>query len=469
MSIRSYVFLILLALIAWQFLLFGATFYYVQYDTAVENVKKSQDDTLEKLVTVCRESAMRTSPFAAINYMTALAKDPVISFALCSDFNGRILAHTDTDLIGGYLPRDSKVLLARARGFDVHHDGKLTTLEIFSPVMVQARRAGVVSIGYDAVAMEATISRSLWNVLGRLGLVSCGTLFVVLLTAVPVARRLTGPITELAKGAKEIAAGHLEYKVPVESGRSDELRILIEEFNKMAARLKEVEKLKERFLASVTHDLRAPLVGIQGHTELLMNQDLSEESAKHVETIYYSSQLLSHFISDILDLSRLEAGAMELKRVKLNLKDVVSSCLELMGAKSEEYKIKLDAEVPENLPLVSADHKLVHRVLNNLVSNALKFTPEGGRVVVRTICPFEHPEFVRIEVADTGPGIPQAQLESVFEKFFQVEETREAARSEGTGLGLAIAKEIVAAHGGRIWVESKPGDGTRFFFTLPVA
>lgn len=468
-SIKRYVVVVLLCLIGWQTLVFTGTFYYAEYNGLVQEAKLRQMETLEKLRSVCQESAMRTSPFAAINYVSILAKESTVAHALCSDFNGRILAHTEPDRIGAYLDRDSPVLAALKTETRTLTKGRVV-LEAFTPVMVQGKRAGVVSVGFDAIKLNSQISSSLWRMMIRLLVVSVLALAVVVLTALAVANRLTEPIAELAQGARAIAAGNLDYTVPVADDRNDELGFLVREFNRMTQRLRELDRLKERFLASVTHDLRAPLVGIQGHTELLMNDTLSEEQSKHLETIYYSAQHLSRFINDILDLSRLEARAIELNRVKLNMRETVANAAELMQVKADEFKVTLKTLVSPDLPAAFADPKWVPRVLMNLVSNALKFTPEGGTVTIVASADLtnETPQ-LRVEVRDTGPGIPKEKLEFVFEKFTQVEETRNAARSEGTGLGLAIAREAIVAHGGRIWAESEPGQGTRFFFTVPVA
>ena len=468
-SIRRYVLTVLMALIGWQTLVFTGTYYYAEYNSLVQEAKARQLETLDKLRAVCQESTMRTSPFAAINYVGILAKENGIDHALCSDFNGRILAHTDPERIGAYVERDSPALSAVKTETELMGKDH-TILEAFTPVMVQGRRAGSASIGFDAKVLERDISSALWRMMFRLLIVSVLALAVVVLSAFAVANRLTEPVAELARGAREIAAGHLDYEVPVHEGRVDELGFLTREFNRMAGKLRELDRLKERFLASVTHDLRAPLVGIQGHTELLMNDTLTDEQSKHLETIYYSSQHLSRFINDILDLSRLEARAIELTRVKLDMKEVVASVVELMQVKADEYKVRLESKIAPELPPASADARWIPRILMNLVSNALKFTPEGGAVtiLVSTDRTTDTPGLL-VEVRDTGAGIPKEKLEFVFEKFSQVEETRAAARNEGTGLGLAIVKEAVQAHGGRIWAESEPGQGSRFFFTLPIA
>lgn len=468
-SIKKYVLAVLLGLIGWQTLLFTGTFYYAEYNALVREAKNRQMETLERLRAVCQESTMRTSPFAAINYVSLLSKENAVHHALCADFNGRVLAHTDPDRIGDYLDRDSPVIGALKTETRLHAKDKVV-LEAFTPVMVQGRRAGVVSVGFDASVLDAQISSSLWRMMIRLLVVSALALAVVVLTALAVTNRLTEPIAELARGARAIASGRLDYEVPVSEERTDELGFLIREFNRMAQRLRELDRLKERFLASVTHDLRAPLVGIQGHTELLMNDSLNEEQSKHVETIYYSAQHLSRFINDILDLSRLEARAIELTRVKLNMREVVDNVVELMKVKGDEYGVTLESKITPDLPAAHADARWVPRVLMNLVSNALKFTPEGGTVTI-LLAPDRTAEQpgILVEVRDTGAGIPKEKLEFVFEKFAQVEETRSAARSEGSGLGLAIAKEAIQAHGGRIWAESEPGKGTRFFFSLPAA
>ena len=221
-SIKRYVLVVILGLIGWQTLVFTGTFYYAEYNALVAEAKTRQMETLERLRAVCQESTMRTSPFAAINYVSLLAKEATVADALCSDFNGRILAHTDPDRIGGYLPRDSPVLAALKTETRLHTKDRVV-LEAFAPVMVQGRRAGVVSVGFDAAVLDRQISASLWRMMLRLLVVSGLALAVVVLTALAVANRLTEPVAELARGARAIAAGRLDYEVPVPEGRTDEL------------------------------------------------------------------------------------------------------------------------------------------------------------------------------------------------------------------------------------------------------
>jgi len=475
MSIKKYVMAILLSVIIGQVAMFAAIFYYMERRAAVRKVEGQQEDTLEKLRSVCQESVFRTSPFAAINFCNILAKDPLIRFAQCADFNARILAHTDPNRIGTYLEKNSPALVALTSfqtgkpGSVAHPEDRM--IERFAPILANSRAAGAVSVGFNQEAAETQIDASLWDVLGRFLWAALGALVVGIFTALWVSRRLTGPIAGLVKGAQEVAGGRLDYKIPVQNGRGDELHFLIEEFNRMAGRLHQLDRLKEEFLASVTHDLKAPLTAIQGHAEMMMNANLDEKPARHLQTIHENAHRLGLFINDILDISRLEAGAIVLQKSSIDLAEVAASVAELFSAKAEEYRIRLDVQMPAGMPHADADPRLIHRVLSNLVSNALKFTPSMGNVTIRGKLPESHLDSgeARIEVLDSGPGIPQNRLDFVFEKFAQIQETRGAARNEGTGLGLAIAKQIVLAHGGRIWAENQQAGGARFIVTLPAA
>jgi two-component system NtrC family sensor kinase len=229
--------------------------------------------------------------------------------------------------------------------------------------------------------------------------------------------------------------------------------------------LKELDTMKSDFVATVSHDLRSPLANISGYALLLPEAGkLNETQQEFVEGIRQSVVRMTTLINNLLDLGKIEARVgMEMKPCQLAavINEVAKSLME--QARTKEIALQLD--LPPKLPLVLGDQVRLDQVVSNLVSNAIKFTPEGGVVTVSTR---EEKDEVVVEVKDTGIGISLGDQVHLFEKFYRVssEETREI---EGTGLGLAIVKSIIEGHDGRVWVESEPGQGSTFGFALPIA
>jgi signal transduction histidine kinase len=278
---------------------------------------------------------------------------------------------------------------------------------------------------------------------------------------------ITRPIAHLTEGAKAIGDGALDTQIPVES--SDELGFLAQEFNLMAVKLKELDQLKDDFVSSVSHELRSPLSAIAGYVELLRSKPiqeiLPEKREKAFEIIQLSTERLTHFINDILDLAKLKAGHVEIRPRSLNIKEMADGLESLFHPLLEKKRIEFTVDVPGNVPVIAADEEKIRQVLTNLVSNALKFTPDGGKIGISAR---NQTEFVQVSVSDSGPGIPEEAREAVFEKFKQIKSAMPfAGGQKGTGLGLAIARGNVEAHGGRIWIESAVGKGSVFHFTLP--
>ncbi len=242
---------------------------------------------------------------------------------------------------------------------------------------------------------------------------------------------------------------------------------LFSEIEDKSRLLEAASRHKSEFLANMSHELRTPLNAVIGFSEVLLQRmfgELSDKQEEYLKDIYASGQHLLSLINDILDLSKIEAGRMELALADFDLPGAVENVLILMRERAARRGITLARTVDEDLGTVLADERKVKQVLLNLLSNALKFTPEGGRIDVRA---GPRDGVVEIAVTDTGIGIAPEDHEAVFEEFRQV---GTASRSvEGTGLGLALSRKFVALHGGRIWVESTVGRGATFTFTLPLA
>jgi signal transduction histidine kinase len=226
-------------------------------------------------------------------------------------------------------------------------------------------------------------------------------------------------------------------------------------------------RLKSEFLASMSHELRTPLHTIIGFSELLTEElegPLNEKQKRFLGHILQDSRHLLELINDILDLSKIEAGRLELQKEQIDfagcLEDVIATMTQQASAKN--IKVEVRNQFRGSL---HADRLRVKEILYNLLSNALKFTPDGGQVWVETLVRGHQ---LHVTVGDTGIGVQPEEHQSIFEKFYQVGSTTKGTR-EGTGLGLAITRKLVELHGGHIWLESRSGEGSRFSFTLPLA
>ncbi|MFB3120739.1 MAG: GAF domain-containing sensor histidine kinase [Candidatus Binatia bacterium] len=247
-------------------------------------------------------------------------------------------------------------------------------------------------------------------------------------------------------------------------------------FNELQERNKDIEDKsrqveaashhKSEFLANMSHELRTPLNAVIGFSEVLgekMFGELNEKQNEYVDDIHSSGHHLLSLINDILDLSKIEAGRMELELAKFDLPLAVENAITLVRERATRHGITLDAAIDERLGDFVGDERKIKQVLLNLLSNAVKFTPEGGRIGIKAI-PVDGS--VEISVSDTGIGITPEDQATIFEEFRQVG-TADAQKHEGTGLGLTLAKKFVELHGGRIWVKSEVGKGSSFTFTLP--
>jgi signal transduction histidine kinase len=223
---------------------------------------------------------------------------------------------------------------------------------------------------------------------------------------------------------------------------------------------------KSEFLANMSHELRTPLNAIIGFSEVLSDRmfgDLNEKQEEYLKDIYASGTHLLSLINDILDLSKIEAGRMELELTDFDLPTALDNALMLVRERAGRRSITLHMAVDAQLGQVRADERKIRQVVLNLLSNAIKFTPEGGRIEVGAV---PRDGFVEVSVSDTGVGIAPEDQEAVFEEFRQVGTAEKKA--EGTGLGLTLCRKFVELHGGRIWVTSQVGVGSTFTFTIPV-
>jgi two-component system phosphate regulon sensor histidine kinase PhoR len=228
--------------------------------------------------------------------------------------------------------------------------------------------------------------------------------------------------------------------------------------------LRRLERVRRDFVANVSHEFKTPLTAIQGFAETLLGGALDDKAnrKRFVEIIREQAQRLTRLTDDLLKLSRIEAGRLDLESRPLSVAALVNGCVESARLKAESKGLHITVELPEDIPSIRGDAAQLGEVLQNLVDNALQYTPPGGHIDVSA---YSNGHEVIFTVADTGIGIPESDLERIFERFYRVDAAR-SREAGGTGLGLSIARHIVDAHGGRIWVESAVGQGSRFRFSI---
>ena len=231
--------------------------------------------------------------------------------------------------------------------------------------------------------------------------------------------------------------------------------------------LRRLERVRRDFVANVSHEFKTPLTAIQGFAETLLGGALDDKAnrKRFVEIIREHARRLARLTDDLLKLSRIEAGRLDLESRPVSVAGLVNGCVETARLNAESRGLRIAVELPEGLPPVRGDAVQLDEVLQNLIDNALQYTPSGGRIDVTA---YSNGHEVIFTVADTGIGIPESDLERIFERFYRVDAAR-SREAGGTGLGLSIARHIVDAHGGRIWVESAVGLGSRFRFSIDVA
>lgn len=353
------------------------------------------------------------------------------------------------------------------------------------PMVVDGQAAGYLLVRAGAgSAMSQTGQQFLrqvnWALL-QAGLLA-GALGIVL--GVVIARGLAAPLSQLSAAARLVAHGQLGERVPV--GGAAEIADAARAFNEMADSLQQAERLRQNMIADIAHELRTPLTVIQGNLHALLD-DVYPLEKTEIATIYDETLLLSRLVGDLRDLARAEAGQLALEPRPSEVASLVAGVLAPFEAAAAAQGVRLATELPPDLPQVQADPDRLRQVLHNLVANALRYTPAGGSISVSARCddarakiengspsklaqpalPARIPSIL-VVVSDTGQGIAPEDLPHVFERFWRADRSR-AREGGGSGLGLAIAQQLIQAQGGQIGVDSRPGQGSQFWFRLPAA
>ncbi len=277
-------------------------------------------------------------------------------------------------------------------------------------------------------------------------------------------RTLTRPLDRLAVAARAIAAKDLTQRV--KPGGTVEVANVANAFNDMATSLQKSEELRRNLVADVAHELRTPLTVMQGNLAAQLD-GLFPIDETETARLYDETRLLSRLVDDLRELAQAEAGQLQLNLGKIDLQHVIASTAEVFNAMAAEKQINIAVNAPGDLPLVKADSERVAQVLRVFLSNALRHTPTNGAITITAVVVADKQQ-VGVSVQDTGDGIASDELPYVFDRFWRGDKSR-ARETGGSGLGLAIAKQIIESQGGAIGVESNIRQGSRFWFTLPLA
>ncbi|HEX9106356.1 MAG TPA: ATP-binding protein [Longimicrobiales bacterium] len=320
------------------------------------------------------------------------------------------------------------------------------------------RRSGADVVNAQEISAAATTT----TLLGTLA-----AILVAVFWGLWATEALTRPLRRLQRATSAVAGGEFVVPPNLPYTREDEIGELARSFRWMTLRLAELDRLKAEFISIATHELKTPINVIGGYSELLetgVYGTVSEKQQEVIASVREQTRVLTRLVNQLLDMSRLEAGGLRMEVEGADLAGLLNelrrSFEPLARQKHVDLVFTIEPSTPRQIPLDAA--RVREQLLGNLLSNALKFTPEGGRIRVRS---WGEADGAMIEVSDTGVGIPPEKLPHIFDKFYQV---GAEARSKGAGLGLSIAREIAEAHGGHIEALSEPGRGTTFRITLPL-
>jgi signal transduction histidine kinase len=289
-------------------------------------------------------------------------------------------------------------------------------------------------------------------------------LVLALILSVFMARWISAPLQKMARAANAVSAGTFE-SLPLEG--PNEVQALANAFNDMTTRVNASQQSQHDFVANVSHELKTPLTSIQGFSQAILDGTVTSDAElkKAAEVIHTEASRMHRMVVDLLDLARLDAGTMEFNRNPVDIGAILQQVTEKFSPQAKKSRVDLWSDI-KTMPIIIADGDRLAQVFTNLVDNAIKFTPENGQIKIQAS---QVEDWVRIAITDTGPGIPQEEIERIFERFYQLDKSRRGGSQRGAGLGLTIAQEIVYAHRGKMTVQSQTGIGSVFVVDLPIA
>ena len=335
----------------------------------------------------------------------------------------------------------------------------MPTLTIVRAVVNNGQPDGVILMHLDMSGVTASITQVYLDVLlTGLMAVAAAVLAVYYLTT-----RITKPITDMNSIVQRYSKGAFDLRLNDEG--ADEVAQLAKSFNTMANELNDLEQTRRSFVANVSHELRSPLTSISGFLEAIQDGTIPREKhEEYLSLVIAETRRMTGMVNNLLDLARMESGQVPLKLSQFDVNELALRTLLTFEARINQKKLDIELELMEPNCFVEADSDQIAQVIRNLIDNAIKFSPQEKRLTIRTYLLDKRTAAVCVQ--DHGCGIPKEDVPHVFERFYKAEKAHTPSAQSGTGLGLSIVRVIIDQHGQNIWVESAPGEGTRFTFTL---
>jgi len=422
-------------------------------DTNEQQLFDRAETTSDIFSSLVKDAVIATD-LATLDEMTSeLTLQPQVAYATVTDAAGNILSdYGDHPVLSPASHIDS--------GFpDIKDD---LTIDTHKPISEAGNVFGYIYLG---LSVNEYISK-LEDTKREAYLIASIAIFLVGLFSFVLGTYLTKQIIGLVTGIQQVSKGELGHQIPVLG--KDEISNASREFNLMSSYLKEEDALKNEFISVVSHELRTPLTAIQGSIGLLiggaLDETYSDQTKQLLTTAQNNSLRLTHLVNDLLDMQKIQSGKMEFNFHPCSIRRLIIDSIEDNQCYAEQFAIQLHFSDSGFDKKISLDEFRIKQVMSNLISNAVKFSPKNG-VVDITLTNMDN--FVRISVSDTGEGIPEHYREHIFKKFKQIDSSDQRSYS-GTGLGLPISRQIISQHSGVLDFISSPGNGTEFYFDLPV-
>ena len=388
-------------------------------------------------------------------------------FYILEGTTGEVLGSSDTD-DSMHLKITQNILTAILGENALQGSSRTGYMDVAVPIVSEDMESSYVVYIIDNKQTAQSLNAEIFTLI--LQAVIIGFVISIVISLI-ISKTLLSPIKGMTTAAEAMADGDFSAKIRVES--EDEIGVLAKTFNDMAAQietmleeLKNAEMLRREFVANVSHELRTPLTSIRTHAETIaVTNDIPEDKEKEfIGIIINESDRMAKIVQDLLELSRLDSGTSVLSVDNFSIERSIRDVYAAIALEAKKRGQELNLELEWKLPSIKGDQARIEQVLMNIMSNALKYTPDGGKIDVFSGTSGDD-LWVRIE--DTGVGIPEEDLTRVFDRFYRVDKAR-TRESGGTGLGLSIAKEIVTKHGGNIEIKSAQGKGTAITVTLPI-
>jgi len=436
----------------------SSAYYWHEKHNLEAELSNEQHMALHNLVHIAQESFLTNDDLLVVKYVRGLPQwTPGLQSASVIDTAGEVIADSQPSSIG----REEEI-----------HSLSNDTLVLTDAVMLGTENKARASLAFSKNYSEHLLAERTQTLRTELLKLMVGPFGIAVLICLGMARSWTLPITQLVKAAEEVGKGKWAVSLGDLPYRADELGILSKRFLRMTDELRQLDQMKEDFVSAVTHELRSPLGAIESYLNLIHHEMKAGTPLTiwetYIQRLRMNTERLTRFVNDLLDVAALDRGSLTLDKQVIDFSSIAKEVLTLFQPTFESRGMTTQFSECSPCPTILGDADRLRQVITNLLSNALKFTPDHGHIEISIEHDIPH-QALRVCVSDSGLGIPFEQQQKLFQKFEQVKGSRQQVKgAKGTGLGLAITRALVELHGGTIGVQSQPGNGSTFWFTIPL-